>query len=257
MLTQLRRAASGRALILLPAVALLLLMLVPATISQAWQGPGHQLDPIEQEVVDLVNQERVSRGLQPYIVNFSLQEAAWRHTEHMAANKVMCHSGCGDGDPAQRIRATGYKAATWGENVASGQRSSTAVMNAWMNSSGHRANILSKRFTDIGVAFAPAGLYGTSWTQVFGVPASGYATVTPPAGGGGGGGEEPAPCTLAADVNGDLVVDSSDVREVALRAGAGVGDERYDARYDVTEDGMINVMDTFKVLLSVGQSCPQ
>lgn len=256
MLTRIRRATAGRALILLPAAALLLLMLVPATISQAWQGPGHPLDPIEQEVVDLVNKERTSRGLQPYIVNFSLQEAAWVHTEHMAKNKVMCHSGCGDGDPQQRIKATGYKYATWGENVASGQRSATAVMNSWMNSSGHRANILSSRFTDIGVAFAPAGLYGTSWTQVFGVPANGYATVTPPAGGGGGG-EEPGPCALAADVNGDLVVDNSDVRDVALRAGAAAGDDRYDARYDVTEDGVINVMDTFKVLLSVGQSCPR
>lgn len=252
MRESMRRLRTGNGLLLLPGVVLLMLFLLPATVSLAWPGPGHVLDPIEQEVVDLVNKERKAAGLKPYTVNYSLQEAAWRHTEHMAKNKVMCHQGCGDGDPAQRIKATGYKAATWGENVASGQRTSAEVMDDWMHSTGHRANIMNKNFTDIGVAFANGGAYGTSWTQVFGIPAGGYATVTPPAGGG-----SPAPglCSTA-DVNGDKKVTQDDVREVASRMGARTGDTRFSARSDVVADGLINVQDTFKVLVNVGLTCP-
>jgi hypothetical protein len=242
---------TGNGLLLLPGLLLLMLFLVPATVSLAWPGPGHVLDPIEREVVELVNKERKAAGLKPYIVNYSLQEAAWRHTEHMAKNKVMCHQGCGDGDPAQRIKATGYKAATWGENVASGQRTAAEVMDDWMHSSGHRANIMKKDFTDIGVAYASGGAYGTSWTQVFGVPAGGYATVTPPAGGAPG----PALCSVA-DVNGDKKVTQEDVREVASRMGARTGDSRFSAKSDVVADGLINVQDTFKVLINVGLTCP-
>jgi hypothetical protein len=170
----------------------------------------------------------------------------------------MCHEGCGDGTPWDRIKATGYKYTTAGENVASGQQTSSEVMDAWMHSAGHKANILNKGYTDIGVAFAPAGLYGTSWTQVFGAPQSGYATITPPAGGGGGGngsGPTPVPCALKSDVNGDGKVTNDDVQAVAMHAGARTGDPRYEARYDVTDDGVINVYDTFKVVLAVGQSC--
>jgi uncharacterized protein YkwD len=254
MVGNVRRAAAGRGLVLVPAAALLMLFVLPAAISQAWPGPGHPLDAIEQQVVDLVNKERESRNLKPYIVNFSLQEAAWKHTEHMAKNKVMCHQGCGDGDPAQRIKATGYQAATWGENVASGYQTAAEVMNGWMNSTGHRANILNKDFTDIGVAYADGGKYGTSWTQVFGIPRSGYATITPPAGGGGGV-PTPGVCRLPGDVNGDKRVTTEDVNLVAGRLGARTGDARYAVDFDVRRDGVINVVDTFAVMMTLGQAC--
>ncbi len=233
---------------LLAVVAFVVLFCLPAAVS-AWKGPGNPLDPIEREVVNLVNQERESRGIPTLIVNYQLQEAAWRHSEHMAKNKVLCHSGCGDGDPGSRIRATGYKAATYGENVASGQRSSTQVMNAWMNSSGHRRNILNPNFTDIGVAYAVGGLYGNSWTQVFARPADGFATVTPPP---GGDPAEPTPvCNSQYDFNGDCAVNETDLRDIEARFLAVPGDPRWDAKYDLVVDDEINIFDINEVVLAM------
>ncbi len=243
-----RRKLAGRGLAILAIAVVFTLFFLPAAVS-AWKGPGNPLEPIEQEVVDLVNEEREARGVPTLVVNYSLQEAAWRHTEHMAAKRVMCHSGCGDGDPAQRIAATGYKAATWGENVASGQRSSTQVMNAWMNSSGHRANILNPAFTDIGVAFAPAGLYGTSWTQVFGRPKEGYPTVTPPV----DPGEDPPACENTLDVTGDCKVTSDDVAAVKDHFMTRPGHPNWDAKYDVVENEVVNVYDVFAVVLGMAE----
>ena len=54
-----------------------------------------------------------------------------------------------------------------GENIAAGQRTPEEVMNSWMNSSGHRANILNKNFDTIGIGFYEGGSYGTYWTQLF------------------------------------------------------------------------------------------
>ena len=256
MRQSIRRFVAGRGLGLLPLVALLVLIAVPAAVSQAWQGPGHPVDPMEREVFDLVNKERTSRGLKPYILNYSLVQAAWNHSTHMADTNCFDHTKCGDGDPGTRIKATGYKSTTWGENIALGQPDPAAVMDAWMHSSGHRANILGK-FTDIGVALVDSS-HGKYWTQVFASPAQGYATITPPAGGGSGGGATPAPgvCNLAGDVNGDKKVTQDDVAEVAAHAGARKGEARFAARHDLNDDGVINVLDTYKVLLAVGQACP-
>lgn len=242
------RASVDRGLAALAAAVFVVLFCLPA-VGSAWKGPGNPLDPIEQEVVNLVNQERESRGIPTLIVNYSLQEAAWKHSEHMARNKVLCHSGCGDGDPASRIRATGYKAATWGENVASGQRTSTQVMNAWMNSSGHRRNILNPDFTDIGVAYAVGGLYGNSWTQVFARPASGFATVTPPPGADPA--EPTAACGAKADFTGDCLVDEADLADIEARFLARPGDPRWDERYDLVPDEEINIYDINEVVLAM------
>ena len=237
------------------ALVVAMLAAVPAPAA-AWKGPGNLLEPFEQRVVELVNIERAKVGAKPLIVNFSLQEAAWRHTEHMAAKRVMCHAGCGDGDPQSRIKATGYKAATWGENVASGQRTPEDVMDDWMHSSGHRRNILSKNFTDIGVAYAPDGAYGTSWTQVFGTPERGYATVTPPAGGPGEE-EPPAVCRLEYDFTGDGQVDGADVRLIKLYFLTTPRDPNWDAKYDIVADGVVNVRDIYRVAVSLGAKCGQ
>jgi hypothetical protein len=255
-----RRAGRGRGLKLLVAGVLVALFLMPAAVD-AWRGPGYTLDPIERQVLDLVNAERAKVGAEPLILNYSLQEAAWAHTKHMAEKKVLCHQGCGDGDPFSRIRATGYRHTTAGENVASGQRSSQAVMSDWMSSSGHKRNILSKAYTDIGIAFEPAGLYGTSWTQVFAAPVEGYVTITPPAGDPGGDPslptatpEPPAPCLLP-DFNGDRTVTMTDVEMAGRRVNLRDGDEDWDATYDVVSDGVVNVYDVYAVLMEVGESC--
>ncbi len=248
MIAGIRRLLAGRGIPMLAVLVFLTLFVLPAAVS-AWKGPGNPLDPIEKEVVDLVNQERESRGIPTLIVNYSLQEAAWKHTEHMAAKRVMCHRGCGDGDPGQRIGATGYKAATWGENVASGHRSSSQVMQAWMHSSGHRANILRASFTDLGVAYAPGGLYGTSWTQVFGRPKDGFPTITPPA----DPGEKPPTCDLRMDFDGDCDVDAADLDDIKDRFMTSPGHPRWDPKYDVVPDGIVNIFDVFAVVLAMAE----
>jgi uncharacterized protein YkwD len=248
MFGALRRRLAGRGLPILAAVVFVTLFCLPAAVS-AWKGPGNPLDPIEKEVVNQVNQERSSRGIPTLVVNYSLEEAAWKHTEHMAAKRVMCHEGCGDGDPGSRIKATGYKAATWGENVASGQASSTEVMKDWMNSAGHKRNILDPDFTDIGVAFARGGLYGTSWTQVFARPAGGYATVTPPA----DPGDKPPVCDYRLDFNADCKVDQLDLDDISSRFMARPGDPRWDPKYDLVPDGAVNIYDIFAVVLAMAE----
>lgn len=212
-------------------------------------APGEPISQIEQALVDAVNVEREKRGLNPYYVNYSLMEAAYHHNEHQAKIRDICHSGCGDGTPADRIRATGYKWVTYGENVAMGQPNVAAVMNAWMNSSGHRANILGK-FTDIGVAHTTSNTH--YWTQVFGTPQGppGYVTVTPPAGDG-------RVCELTGDLDFDGVVSSTDVNLVAARFMMNEASPDWEERFDLVPDGVINVYDAFGVVQNLGKSCPR
>ena len=74
-----------------------------------------------------------------------------------------------DGDlPWDRMEFAGYNWSAAGENIAGGQNSPAAVVNAWMNSDGHCANIMNPNFEDIGVGYYPGGDYGHYWTQVFG-----------------------------------------------------------------------------------------
>ena len=118
--------------------------LVLTTAQALAAPPGEPISQIEQQLVDAVNAERKKVGAPPLIVNYSLMQAAWTHNEYQARIRKIGHNDIGDGTYTQRIAATGYKAVTAGENVARGQRSVSAVMIDWMNSSGHRRNILNK-----------------------------------------------------------------------------------------------------------------
>jgi hypothetical protein len=220
---------------------------LPIAITMA-SGPGELILPQEQEVVDLVNKEREAAGRNPLYVNYQLQVAAWLHNEHMVKTGCFSHTACGNGNPGDRIKQSGYQGGTWGENIAKGQRTPAAVMDAWMNSSGHRANILSTKYVDIGVAYNPSG---PTWTQVFSVPNAGVPTVTPPAGGGGG---EPAPCDVA-DFDDDRVVTQKDVNMVTERFMLSSEDAAWDLRFDRVEDGVINVFDIYAVVMDLGKTC--
>jgi len=238
--------------------AALILFTLPALVSAA--PPGEPITAIEQEVVDLVNAERAKVGVPPLTVNYSLMEAAWNHNEHMFNTGCFSHTACGNGDPGDRIRATGYRYTTYGENIAKGQGSPQAVMNTWMNSPGHRRNILSRNFTDIGVAHHDASWPdGPLWTQVFAVPVDGYATVTPPSGsgGGGGGGDLPTPtaCVVPMDFNGDFEVNIKDVNVISAAFMATPADPRWDSAFDVLPNGVVDVNDIYHVVLAMGASC--
>ena len=82
----------------------------------------------------------------------------------MVTNKYFSHTSPTYGTPFQMIKNFGISYRTAGENIAYGQRTPQAVVNAWMNSSGHRANILNSSYTQIGVGYVASGNY---WTQMF------------------------------------------------------------------------------------------
>ncbi|RKE17678.1 RNA polymerase sigma factor (sigma-70 family) [Streptomyces sp. TLI_171] len=122
-----------------------------------------------QQVLDLVNSQRSQAGCGPVRANAQLATAAQRHSDDMAARGFFDHTNPDGAGPQQRIDAAGYKWSGWGENIARGQKDAAAVMDSWMNSPGHRANILNCKFTELGVG-VHLGSGGPWWTQDFGTP---------------------------------------------------------------------------------------
>ncbi|MER7055650.1 CAP domain-containing protein [Streptomyces sp. NPDC000351] len=120
------------------------------------------------EVVDLTNRERAGAGLPALAVDARLTRAAQAHSADMVARDFYSHTDPDGGKPWDRAAAAGATRRTVGENIACGQRSPADVVEGWMNSPGHRANILKADFTHIGIGLAGGGRSGTYWTQVFG-----------------------------------------------------------------------------------------
>jgi uncharacterized protein YkwD len=121
----------------------------------------------EQQVLDLVNQQRASNGCAALRDDSKLTVAAREHSADMANQGYFDHNSPNGATPWDRIKAAGY-ADPSAENIAAGQPTPTDVMNAWMNSEGHRANILNCSSKAIGIGFWRGGSYGTYWTQDFG-----------------------------------------------------------------------------------------
>lgn len=124
----------------------------------------------EIAVLDLVNAEREQAGCGALEANPYLRTAAFLHSQDMAVNEYFDHTGLDGSRFWDRANRAGYQGAPAGENIAAGYRSAESVMNGWMNSSGHRANILNCRHTEIGIGyFYDSGSpYRSYWTQVFG-----------------------------------------------------------------------------------------
>ena len=121
---------------------------------------------IIQEVLDIVNSERARVGLQPLRLHSQLIAAAQAHSDDMARHNFLSHTGSDGSSPFDRMRRYGYNFRWAGENVASGYSSPQDVMRGWMNSSGHRANILNPNFRDLGIGYAQGN--SPYWTQKFG-----------------------------------------------------------------------------------------
>lgn len=118
----------------------------------------------EEEVVRLVNEIRKENGLKELTYDWQLSRVARIKSEDMRDNKYFSHTSPTYGSPFQMMKSFGITYRSAGENIARGQATPQAVVNAWMNSSGHRANILNSSFTHIGVGYASSGRY---WTQMF------------------------------------------------------------------------------------------
>ena len=119
---------------------------------------------VETQVQALVNEERKKSGLQPLQMDWELQRTARTKACDMANNGYFSHDSPTYGSPFDMMEQFGIKYKTAGENIAQGQVSSHEVMKSWMNSEGHRKNIMSGDYTHIGVGFCAKGNH---WVQMF------------------------------------------------------------------------------------------
>lgn len=122
------------------------------------------LSNYESEVVRLVNEARAESGLQPLTASGELSRVARLKSQDMVDNHYFSHTSPTYGTPFQMLTSFGVSYRTAGENIAYGQRTPQEVVAGWMNSSGHRANILNASYTQIGVGYVADGNY---WTQLF------------------------------------------------------------------------------------------
>jgi uncharacterized YkwD family protein len=122
------------------------------------------LNAYEQQVVDLTNKERAKYGLPPLKVDLALSKVAREKSRDMAVNHYFSHNSPTYGSPFEMMRKFGISYTAAGENIAMGQRTPQEVVAAWLNSAGHRANILNRNYTHIGVGFEENGYI---WTQQF------------------------------------------------------------------------------------------
>lgn len=138
----------------------------PPTVTPPTTTPGAPVAQIEEEVIALVNQERSSRGLPALTYNSSLANVARTKSADMAQNNYFSHNSPTYGSPFDMLQTFNIPFTAAGENIAKGQTTAQEVMNAWMNSSGHAANILNSGFSEIGVGY----VYNNGvpvWTQMF------------------------------------------------------------------------------------------
>jgi uncharacterized protein YkwD len=144
-----------------------------ATPSPTRSGPTTQTAAIataEAEVLTLVNRERARVGCAALAADSRLATAAGRHSADMARRGYFSHTTPEGVTFSMRITNAGYRWSLVGENIARGQRTPAAVMQAWMTSPGHRANILNCRFRHLGVGLAYDPRRVPYWTQDFGTP---------------------------------------------------------------------------------------
>ncbi|PFW97891.1 serine protease [Bacillus pseudomycoides] len=122
------------------------------------------LSEFEQRVVELTNAERAKQGLPALKVDAELSKVARAKSEDMQKNNYFDHNSPTYGSPFDMMKKFGISYKSAGENIAQGQRTPEEVVQAWMNSEGHRANILNSGYTHIGVGYVESGNY---WTQQF------------------------------------------------------------------------------------------
>lgn len=122
---------------------------------------------IEYEVIKLVNIERSKNGLSQLTADWQLSRVARYKSTDMRDKNYFSHYSPTYGDPFKMMHDFGISFYAAGENIAKGQPTPQAVMQAWMNSPGHRANILNPQFNEIGVGIAKASNGTIYWTQEF------------------------------------------------------------------------------------------
>ena len=129
-------------------------------------GSTDEITALENEVTKIVNARRAENGCGAVTTNEKLRTASRGHSQDMAKQDYFDHTSLDGRSPWDRAGAAGYKNAI-GENIAKGQRTAAQVMESWMNSDGHRKNILNCAAKEVGVGLAYDG-NTPIWTQMFG-----------------------------------------------------------------------------------------
>jgi uncharacterized protein YkwD len=137
----------------------------PAPATPASTNPQ---DIFDQQILGLVNQERAKVDADPLKINEQLDLAADQHTLDQASMNKMSHTGSNGSNMGDRIKNAGYVFSSAAENVAYGFGDAAAVMSGWMNSAGHRQNILNPNYKEIGIGYAQGADGRPYWTQDFG-----------------------------------------------------------------------------------------
>lgn len=137
---------------------------VEAPVKTPSNNVSQSVSEFEKQVVDLTNAERAKEGLKPLEMHSPLMEVAQAKSEDMAKNNYFSHTSPTYGSPFDQIKSAGISYRSAGENIAQGQRTPQQVVQAWMESPGHRQNIMNANYTHIGVGFVENGYY---WTQQF------------------------------------------------------------------------------------------
>jgi len=137
---------------------------------------------VRARVVELVNEARSHarkcgserfKSAPPLTVSGKLTDAAAGHARDMVKRRYFDHRGSDGSQPRDRVQRTGYKSRLTGENIALGPESAEEVVDGWLDSPGHCANIMDPRFQDIGVGLASGKKRGEIyWVQTFGAPRS-------------------------------------------------------------------------------------
>lgn len=163
-LARARRRATTAVVAALAGTTLAGTTLLMSTAPTAAAATLPSLSVLQAEVNSLTSVARKKAGCAPLVLNAQLSLAAQRHANDMAAKKYFSHTSKDGTTWINRIKAAGY-AKPGGENIARGYATPTAVVNAWLASPGHKANIVNCKFKAIGVGWAAAGNY---WVQDFG-----------------------------------------------------------------------------------------
>lgn len=136
------------------------------TTNNTTTNNGSSLTADEKEVFDLINAKRTAAGLSALKVDAELQNIARAKAEDMVKNNYFSHTSPTYGSPFDMMKSFGVSYKTAGENIA-GNSSNTGAVNAWMNSEGHKANILNSSFNYTGVAVVKSSKYGKIFVQMF------------------------------------------------------------------------------------------
>ena len=161
MRTIVRRTAL---VVLAPAAAIGMTLAAPADPASA----SLRTSTLEAQVVSLTNKARVRAGCERLVISRTLSKAAERHSADMVRNRFFSHTGANGSRFTERTRRAGFTRRAMGENIAWGYRDARGVMRGWLNSPGHRRNIMNCQSTQIGVGAVRNSDGVLYWTQEFG-----------------------------------------------------------------------------------------